>query len=101
MSKKIRIVPEHEEEYRVCDWCGEELKDYTTATLTFPDGSEKHFHKMYAGGARGEVEKTCLDFYEEKVKDGLCCVICGGILLLTETKHLGKCLDCLAKVKEA
>lgn len=66
VTKKTRIVPEHKEEYLVCDWCGEELKDYTTATLTYPDGSEKHFHKMYAGGTKGNVKKPCLDFYEEK-----------------------------------
>jgi hypothetical protein len=33
MTWKKRTVPEHEEEYRVCDWCGEEITDYSSATV--------------------------------------------------------------------
>ena len=58
---KKRIVPEHEEEYIICDVCGEEITDYSKTII-----GDKHFHSMYAGGAKGVVEKTCLDLYEEE-----------------------------------
>lgn len=66
---KKRIIPEHEEEYIVCDECGVEITDYTSHSIKSRDGVKKHFHNMYAGGTKGIVKKTCLDLYEIKIKE--------------------------------
>ena len=60
---KKRLIPEHIEEYKVCDYCGEEITDYSSTS--FSPGN-KHFHSMYAGGHKGTVKKTCLDLYQEQ-----------------------------------
>jgi len=60
---KKRIVPEHEETFIVCDYCGEEITDYS-----YTSSGDEHYHSMYAGGVFGTVEKTCLDFRNERVK---------------------------------
>jgi Cys-tRNA synthase (O-phospho-L-seryl-tRNA:Cys-tRNA synthase) len=65
---KTRIIPEHEESYKICDFCEGELNDYSTSTIIDLAGVERHFHCMYAGGSKGNVEKTCIDLYFEKLK---------------------------------
>ena len=59
---KERIVPEHKEKYIVCDYCGEEITDYSHTSF----GDKIHLHSMYAGGSKGRVKKTCLELYEEE-----------------------------------
>lgn len=56
---KKRMV---EETYKICDYCGEEIDDYSCVG----NGKDKHFHSMYAGGSKGVVKKTCLDHYNEQ-----------------------------------
>ena len=54
---------------RICDYCGEEITDYS-----WTGGDDTDFHNMYAGGSKVEVKKTCYDKHcEEKdanTKDG-------------------------------
>jgi len=61
MMIKKRIVPEHEEEYMVCDYCEEEITDYSYMTCGSDRKPNKHFHTMRVGGSKGSVEKTCLE----------------------------------------
>jgi ribosomal protein L31 len=64
---KERIVPKHIEKYIVCDYCGEEIDDYSSSSKTYKNGDpDKHFHSMYAGGSKGTVKKTCLDLYNDE-----------------------------------
>ena len=57
-------MPKHEERYTVCDYCKEEIDDYSSTSKEYPKGiPTKHFHSMYAGGSKGLVKKTCLDLY--------------------------------------
>lgn len=68
--EKERIDPEHTEKYIVCDYCGQEIDDYSWASKTYGNGEpEKHFHSMYAGGNKGRVKKTCLDLFEERERE--------------------------------
>ena len=62
---KKRIVPEHEESYIVCDFCGDEINDYSHAIKRYENKEKKHFHSVYAGGKKGNVKKTRLDLYNE------------------------------------
>ncbi len=58
---KKRIIPEHEETYIVCNYCGEEIIDYS-----FTRAGDKHFHNMKAGGVKGTINKTCRDSHLEE-----------------------------------
>ncbi len=61
---KERIVPEHKKQYVVCDYCKEEITDYTSISTHGKTGTPiKHFHSMYVGGSKGEVKETCHGLY--------------------------------------
>ncbi len=46
---------------KICDYCGEEIKDYS-----WSGGDTTDFHSMYSGGHLGNVKETCLDKYNKE-----------------------------------
>lgn len=63
MIKERRVT----EKYTVCDYCNEEIDDYSSTSLESTIGlPTKHFHSMRVGGSKGKVKKTCFDLFKEK-----------------------------------
>ena len=49
--------------YKVCDYCGEEIRDHSLTLMEKKGFPSKHFHSMPSGGEKGTVEHTCLELF--------------------------------------